>query len=48
MATQLAETNGAVQVTREDLVTLLNDDLAREYQAVISYVVYSQVLEGAQ
>lgn len=35
-------------VTREDLVDLLNEDLAREYQAIISYVVYSQVLKGAE
>ncbi len=35
-------------VTRDDLVALLNDDLAREYQAIISYVVYSQTLKGAQ
>jgi bacterioferritin len=34
-------------VTRERLVELLNEDLAREYQAIISYVVYSQVLKGA-
>ena len=32
---------------REDLVRLLNEDLAREYQAIIAYVVYSQVLKGA-
>jgi len=43
-----ADSNGEVRVTREDLVALLNDDLAREYQAVISYVVYSQTLKGAQ
>ena len=35
-------------VTREDLVALLNEDLAREYQAIISYVVYSQTLKGAE
>ena len=35
-------------VTREQLVKLLNEDLAREYQAIIAYVVYSQVLKGAQ
>lgn len=35
-------------VTRKDLVDLLNEDLAREYQAIIAYVVYSQVLKGAQ
>src|SRR5215203_1742850 len=35
-------------MTRKDLITALNGDLAREYQAVIAYVVYSQVLKGAQ
>ena len=34
--------------TREELVDLLNQDLEREYQAIISYVVYSQVLKGAE
>jgi len=34
-------------VTREQLIDLLNDDLRREYQAIISYVTYSQVLKGA-
>jgi bacterioferritin len=35
-------------LTREKLVDLLNEDLSREYQAIISYVNYSQVLKGAQ
>ena len=35
-------------VSREELIELLNEDLAREYQAVIAYVVYSQVLKGAE
>ena len=35
-------------VTREKLVELLNQDLEREYQAIIAYVNYSQVLKGAQ
>ena len=35
------------RVTREQLIELLNEDLAREYQAIIAYVVYSQVLKGA-
>jgi bacterioferritin len=35
-------------VTREQLIDLLNEDLEREYQAIISYVVYSQVLKGAE
>jgi hypothetical protein len=34
--------------TREQLVTKLNEDLAREYRAVIAYIVYSQVLKGAE
>jgi bacterioferritin len=35
------------KLTREKLVALLNEDLAREYQAIIAYVNYSQVLKGA-
>ena len=42
------ETKGKGQVTREQLIELLNEDLAREYQAIIAYVVYSQTLKGAQ
>ncbi len=36
------------QQTRKDLIKALNDDLSREYQAIIAYVVYSQSLKGAQ
>src|ERR1700741_4143420 len=35
-------------MTRKDLIEKLNEDLAREYQAIIAYVVYSQVLKGAE
>jgi bacterioferritin len=35
-------------ITRERLAELLNEDLSREYQAIIGYVVYSQVLKGAE
>jgi bacterioferritin len=35
-------------ITRDRLAELLNEDLSREYQAIISYVVYSQVLKGAE
>ncbi len=35
------------RVSREKLIEALNGDLAREYQAIISYVIYSQVLKGA-
>jgi bacterioferritin len=34
-------------ITREKLVEGLNEDLSREYQAIIAYVNYSQVLKGA-
>ncbi|MGH7468593.1 MAG: ferritin-like domain-containing protein [Longimicrobiales bacterium] len=47
----MAETTRADQeqsVTREQLADLLNQDLAREYQAIIAYTVYSQVLKGAE
>jgi bacterioferritin len=36
------------ELTREGLIGLLNEDLAREYQAIIAYVNYSQVLKGAE
>ena len=36
------------QVSREQLIELLNEDLAREYQAIVAYVVYSQTIKGAE
>lgn len=36
------------KITRTQLIELLNEDLSREYQAVIAYVNYSQVIKGAQ
>jgi bacterioferritin len=38
---------GSKKLTRSQLIDLLNQDLAREYQAIIAYVVYSQVIKGA-
>ncbi|HET9425182.1 MAG TPA: ferritin-like domain-containing protein [Gemmatimonadaceae bacterium] len=35
------------RITREQLIANLNEDLAREYQAIIAYVVYSQAIKGA-
>ncbi|MCC7007896.1 MAG: ferritin-like domain-containing protein [Acidobacteria bacterium] len=32
---------------RAALIDGLNEDLAREYQAIIAYIVYSQMLKGA-
>jgi bacterioferritin len=50
MTTNEVETmeKSTVEVTRDQLAELLNDDLSREYQAIIAYVVYSQVLKGAE
>lgn len=36
-----------LNINRTEMITLLNDDLAREYQAIIAYTVYSQVIKGA-
>ena len=35
------------KLTRKQLIDALNEDLSREYQAIIAYVTYSQVLKGA-
>src|SRR5580658_6814316 len=42
------KSGGAGPISREALIGLLNEDLSREYQAIIAYVVYSQVLRGAE
>jgi bacterioferritin len=36
------------KIKRQKMIDLLNEDLAREYQAIIAYVIYSQTLKGAQ
>ncbi|HWD91401.1 MAG TPA: ferritin-like domain-containing protein [Verrucomicrobiae bacterium] len=41
------DNGGESNISRERMVQLLNEDLAGEYQAIIAYVVYSQVLKGA-
>jgi bacterioferritin len=46
MATKKTSPAGTT-LTREKLIDLLNEDLSREYQAIIAYVNYSQVLKGA-
>jgi len=45
---KLKSEEGEEVITRDRLAELLNEDLAREYQAIIAYVVYSQVLKGAE
>ena len=46
--TQTMTDPATATTTRQELIDRLNDDLAREYQSIIAYVVYSQVLKGAQ
>ncbi|HEY3567707.1 MAG TPA: ferritin-like domain-containing protein [Thermoanaerobaculia bacterium] len=41
-------TSSAGAGSRQELIDALNEDLSREYQAIIAYVVYSQVLKGAE
>ena len=48
MAEHVPSPTGPKELTRPQLIDLLNEDLAREYQAIIAYVVYSQVLKGAE
>ena len=47
MADQKSGANGE-SISRDGLAALLNEDLSREYQAIIAYVVYSQVLKGPE
>ncbi|WP_263350745.1 ferritin-like domain-containing protein [Acidicapsa acidisoli] len=46
MAKEKKDNSGANAVA--ELIDALNEDLAREYQAIIAYTVYSNVLSGAQ
>jgi bacterioferritin len=48
MANKPSAPSEAKNLSRKQLIDLLNQDLSREYQAIIGYVVYSQVLKGAQ
>ena len=43
-----ASIDSETSISRDRLAELLSEDLAREYQAIIAYVVYSQVLKGAE
>ncbi len=42
------ETRQNQAISREQMVKLLNQDLAREFQAIIAYTVYSQTIKGAE
>jgi bacterioferritin len=43
-----ADAVSVTAVTREEIVKGLNEDLAREYKAIIQYVVFSAALKGAE
>jgi bacterioferritin len=45
---QQTKPSSTSKISRDRLAELLNEDLSREYQAIIAYVVYSQVLKGAE
>ncbi len=40
--------NSNSPISRDEMIKLLNEDLAREYQAVIAYIVYSSTIKGAK
>jgi bacterioferritin len=40
--------NDTPKISRDEMIKLLNEDLAREYQAIIAYIVYSQTIKGAK
>src|SRR5262245_35066148 len=48
MAKVAKSASAEAPLSRQKLIELLNEDLSREYQAIIAYVVYSQVLKGAE
>lgn len=40
--------SNTTSITRDVLIKGLQEDLSREYQAIMAYVVYSQALKGAE
>jgi bacterioferritin len=44
----IADADEASASSKEELIRGLNDDLAREYKAIIQYVVFSSTLKGAE
>jgi bacterioferritin len=45
---EVADAEGVSAATKGEIVRGLNDDLAREYKAIIQYVVFSSTLKGAE
>lgn len=46
--TQAADAEGASSSSKDEIIRGLNEDLAREYKAIIQYVVFSSTLKGAE
>jgi bacterioferritin len=45
---EVADAEGVSAATKGEIVRGLNEDLAREYKAIIQYVVFSSTLKGAE
>ena len=45
---QAADAENSPSSNREEIISGLNDDLAREYKAIIQYVVFSSTLKGPE
>ena len=43
-----ADAEGASPSSKDEIIKGLNEDLAREYKAIIQYVVFSSTLKGAE
>ena len=43
-----ADADGASSSIKEEIIKGLNEDLAREYKAIIQYIVFSSTLKGAE
>ena len=45
---EAADAEGASASSKNEIIKGLNEDLAREYKAIIQYVVFSSTLKGAE
>jgi len=43
---EAADAEGTSSSTKDEIIRGLNEDLAREYKAIIQYVVFSSTLKG--
>src|SRR5215471_6599641 len=47
-SSEAADAEGASSSSKDEIIKGLNEDLSREYKAIIQYVVFSQTLKGAE